>query len=412
MPAPRPAYLEFFAGGGMARLGLGEGWDCVFANDRDAGKAAAYRANFRDADAHLRQADVWDLSPCDIPGRADLAWASSPCQDLSLAGKRAGLDGARSSAFWGFWRLMQALDAQGRAPPVIVIENVAGLATSNGGADLTGLCAALAEAGYAFGALEIDAALFLPQSRPRLFLVASRRENRALCAPAPVAPFHSPRIRAAYARLPDPLKSGWRWWSLPEPPRRNAALAQVLEPDAAVAWHHAATTERWLDLLAPLHRRRLAEATAGGERCVGTLFRRMRPSPGGGTVQRAELRLDGVAGCLRTPAGGSSRQVVLVCEGECARTRPLSPREAARLMGLPDAYALPARATAALQLCGDGVAVPVVAHLERHLLRALLAPGRLDAGARARPSGVVEADADAGGASAVGRHLVAEPALP
>ncbi|HEY0052632.1 MAG TPA: DNA cytosine methyltransferase, partial [Caulobacteraceae bacterium] len=172
-PAATPALVyEFFAGGGMARLGLeaAGGWTTAFANDRDAMKAAAYRANF--GDAVLNPADVWDLTPSDVPGTAALAWASSPCQDLSLAGGRAGLSGGRSSAFWGFWRLMQGLAAEGRAPRTVVIENVSGLLTSHGGADFEALCRALAEAGYAYGALEIDAALWTPQSRPRLFVIA------------------------------------------------------------------------------------------------------------------------------------------------------------------------------------------------------------------------------------------------
>ncbi|HMO43341.1 MAG TPA: DNA cytosine methyltransferase, partial [Phenylobacterium sp.] len=122
-----------------------------------------------------RQGDVWKLEAADLPGRADLAWASSPCQDFSLAGARAGLAGGRSSAFFGFWRLMQALNQEGRAPGVIVIENVVGLLTSHGGADFTALCEALAAEGYHFGALEMDAARFTPQSRPRVFVVAVRQ---------------------------------------------------------------------------------------------------------------------------------------------------------------------------------------------------------------------------------------------
>src|SRR5277367_3597927 len=100
MSRPPFTFLEFFAGGGMARLGLGAGWRCLFANDFDAGKAAAYRANWGDED--LKVADVWNLGSADLPGRADLAWASSPCQDFRLAGARAGLAGGKSSAFWGF----------------------------------------------------------------------------------------------------------------------------------------------------------------------------------------------------------------------------------------------------------------------------------------------------------------------
>ena len=83
-------FYEFFAGGGMARAGLGEGWDCLFANDFDKVKTETYRANW--GGDHLHQGDVWALTADRLPGRADLAWASSPCQDLSLAGKRARIE--------------------------------------------------------------------------------------------------------------------------------------------------------------------------------------------------------------------------------------------------------------------------------------------------------------------------------
>ena len=116
--------------------------------------------------------DVANLKPADLPGVADLAWASPPCQDVTLAGDRAGLDGARSGSFWPFWRLMQALRAEGRAPRLIVIENVPGLLTSHGGKDFDAICDALTDAGYRFGAVVIDAALFVPQSRERVFIVA------------------------------------------------------------------------------------------------------------------------------------------------------------------------------------------------------------------------------------------------
>ncbi len=100
----RPTYYEFFAGGGMARCGLGDGWDCLYANDIDARKAQSYAANWG-AD-HLHVGDVGALKADDLPGRADLAWASSPCQDLSLAGRRARAcraRGPRPSGASGPW---------------------------------------------------------------------------------------------------------------------------------------------------------------------------------------------------------------------------------------------------------------------------------------------------------------------
>ena len=366
-PAPHLFY-EFFAGGGMARSGLGAGWRCLFANDFSAAKARSYRANW--GDDHLREGDVWELSPADLPGQADLAWASSPCQDLSLAGARAGLTGGRSSAFWGFWTLMQGLAAEGRAPSVIVLENVAGLLTSHGGADFAAVCRAFSDAGYRFGAVEVDAARFLPQSRPRVFVIAAR-DGAAQAAKAP-GPFHGRAVQAAHASLPDDLKRRWRWWRLTEPAAANRRLIDLLEPDAAVTWRSREETDALLAQLSPLHRRRLDAARALGERVVAAVYRRIRVIDGVKT-QRAELRLDGLAGCLRTPAGGSSRQFLVIAEGESLRSRRLSAREGARLMGLDDSYRLPKGETEAFHLIGDGVAAPVVRFLADQLIEPLLA---------------------------------------
>ncbi len=355
-------FYEFFAGGGMARLGLGPAWTCTFANDFDPMKAAAYRANF--GGEHLHAGDVWKLTAADLPGKADLAWASSPCQDFSLAGGRAGLMGGKSSAFFGFWRLIEALAKEGRAPRAIVIENVVGLFTSHGGRDFQAVCAALAGAGYRFGALEIDAAAYVPQSRSRCVIIATTDPPpAALASPATRA------VREARDRLPPDL--AWRWidWGLPAPPHRNLDLAGVLEPDEQVAWRSAAETSALIAMMDVLHRQRLEAALASDSRRVGTAFRRMRQGQ-----QRAELRFDGVAGCLRTPRGGSSRQLAIVVERGIVRSRWLTAREAARLMGLPETYRLPPTESAGLHLAGDGVVVPMVRHLAEEILQPLLAP--------------------------------------
>ncbi len=361
----RPTVFEFFAGGGLAGLGLGGagpgGMDVAFANDMDSMKSAAFRANH--PDTVFRQGDVWSLTTADLPGRPDVCWASSPCQDVSLAGARGGLEAGRSGAFWGFWKLMQALQAEGRGPRVIVLENVIGLLTSGQGRDFAAVCAAMVDAGYRVGALEMDAALWLPQSRPRLFVVAVQGD--APQAAGPIAPFHSPRLVAAHDRLPAAVRAAWAWWSLPTPPRRNLDLAAVLEPDETADWLDDA--EAVLSLAAPLHRARIDAAVASGQRRVGAAYRRVRVE-NGAKAQRLEARFDGLAGCLRTPAGGSSRQYVVVCDQGQARVRRLTGREAARLMGVSDDYRLPRSESAALKLMGDAVAVPVVRALAQGLL--------------------------------------------
>ena len=365
-----PAFYEFFAGGGLARLGLSTTFACVFANDWDAAKSSAYRTAW--GDDHYRESDIWELSGADLPGQAALAWASFPCQDLSLAGGRKGLTGARSSAFWGFHTLMAQLAEENRAPRILALENVCGLLTSHQGRDFAVLVEALAALGYRVGALEIDAAHFVPQSRPRLFIVAARDFDSALAAPGPAAPFHSRAIKAAVATLPEELRSSWVWWRLPSPPIRNVSLADMLEPDASVHWHTPSETEALIALMAPLHQAKVAAMQKEGVRRVGAVFRRVRMLDGE-KRQRAEVRFDGLAGCLRTPAGGSSRQILLIVEGESVRSRLLTPREAARLMGAPDDFPIPARISAGLHLFGDGVCAPAVRWLGENLLRPLAA---------------------------------------
>src|SRR5512143_123397 len=180
-----PLY-EFFAGGGLARLGLAPDFTCVFANDIEPAKAAAYSAAFGGAD--MRVGDIWKLSTDELPGQAALAWASFPCQDLSLAGARRGLAAPRSGAFWGFHRLIEKLAHEKRAPEILALENVCGLLSSHGGADFTALVHALDAVGYRAGAMEIDASHFVPQSRPRLFIVAARNAPPSLIGAGPTEP--------------------------------------------------------------------------------------------------------------------------------------------------------------------------------------------------------------------------------
>ena len=374
------SFYEFFAGGGMARAGLGADWRCLFANDFDHKKADSYRRNWP-GDV-LSVADVGSLAASDLPGRADLAWASFPCQDLSLAGGGAGLRGDRSGVFWPFWGLMRDLVAEGRAPGLVVLENVTGALTSHGGKDFAAICEALREGGYRCGALVIDAARFVPQSRPRLFVVAASGDLDVppeLTADGPSAPWHTRGLRAAHARLPATDAANWVWWSLPAPPPRRRSVADLIEDDPAdVDWHDPAVTRRLLGMMSGVNRDKVRKAQAAGGRVVGTIYKRTRLDADGVRRQRAEVRFDGVAGCLRTPAGGSSRQLIMVVEGEAVRTRLISGRETARLMGLPDGYALPSNYNEAYHLTGDGVVVPVVRHLARRLLEPLVAGLRLE----------------------------------
>ena len=357
----------------MVRAGLGEGWRCLFANDIDPAKADAYRANWGEHDFHL--GDIGALRAGDLPGGAQLMWGSFPCQDLSLAGAGAGLGGRRSGMFHAFWDVARGLAADGRAPAIVAVENVCGTLTSRGGQDFESVCRTYVEAGYRWGALLINADRFLPQSRPRLFVIGVRNDlpvAAGLTAPGPIEPFHPAALRRAIDRLPEDLRAGTLWWRVPEPDARSATLAAVIETGPADApWHTTERTARLLGLMSPVNLAKVERARSTGGRSVGALFLRTRQDPDGIKRQRAEVRFD-IAGCLRTPAGGSSRQTVLAVDGGRVRTRLMSARETARLMGLADSYRLPASYSAACRLTGDGVAVPVVRHLAEWLFEPLL----------------------------------------
>ncbi len=373
-PAPSRGFYEFFAGAGMARLGLGPGWTCLFANDFDPKKALTYQANF--GAGELTLGDVRQLRAAELPGHADLAWGSFPCQDLSLAGVGAGLEGERSGTFYPFWAIMQQLAHDGRAPRVIALENVCGTLTSHDGRDFEAICATFARCGYRCGALVIDADLFVPQSRPRLFMVGVRGDvgiDPALLSPEPLAPFHTQGLRRAVQRLPACLQSDILWWDLPAPDRRVQTLADLIEEaPTGVAWRTTAQTDQLLAMMSPVNLAKVAAARRAGGCRVGAVYRRTRQNAQGVKLQRAEVRFDDVSGCLRTPAGGSSRQVILVVDGGGVRSRLISARETARLMGLPEDYKLPEAYNAAYHLTGDGVAVDVVRHLARRLFEPLL----------------------------------------
>lgn len=358
----------------MARIGLGKKWKCVFANDWDSKKTASYIKNFPDENIFVSK-DVAKIKTSDLPGTPDLIWASFPCQDLSLAGSRNGLQGERSGTLWPFWNLICDLAAEKRKPRIIVLENVVGALTSHSGKDFIAICKAVVSEGYKIGAIVIDAVHFIPQSRPRLFIVAVEDGTiipDELQSNIPLDIHHPRRIMQAYQLLPQNLQKNWIWWRLPDLPERKKTLQSIIESNpVGIRWHTREETDRLLSLMSDTNLNKVNRVLSKSDLQIGCVYKRTR-KVNGSKVQRAEVRFDGISGCLRTPAGGSSRQTVIIFKNGEIRSRLLSPRETARLMGVPDDYILPGKYNEAYHLMGDGLVVPVVSWLETHLLRPLL----------------------------------------
>lgn len=353
---------EFFAGIGLMRAGLDRaGWTTIIANDIDPVKRRLYTNHFGNSADHFILKDIYKLTGKDIPN-VDLATASFPCTDLSLAGRRAGLRGKNSSAFWGFVDILQSMGD--RKPPLILLENVAGFLTSNKGQDFHDAMIALNGQGYAVDAFIIDASRFVPQSRVRMFIVGKQtnepnlkiRDNLSKTKLRP-----EKLIQFIYEH-PD-----IHWdinTHLPELPEINNNLASVIETvsKSSKLWFSRERVEYLLNQTFERHHSKIIELKARNTYSYLTAFRRVRNGK-----SMAEIRFDGIAGCLRTPKGGSARQILLQVGNGEINVRLLTPRECARLMGADD-FKLSGTANEALFGFGDAVCVPVVTWIANHYL--------------------------------------------
>ncbi len=362
-------FAEFFAGIGLMRMGLEQaGWDIQYANDIDPLKQKIYNNHFQDEENHFHLGDIHEISGKDVP-TVTLATASFPCTDLSLAGRREGLSGSQSSAFWGFIKILGEMGT--RKPPMVLLENVEGFLTSHQGEDFREALTALNELGYAVDAIVIDAARFVPQSRVRLFIIGVLQPSQANIVNDKTSHFYQDHTRTA--KLADFVfanpEINWNIRSLPPLPKRLNRLDDIIEKmaDDSSNWWNEDRVEYLLNQTFDRHRLIIEEAKNKPEYSYFTAFRRIRQGR-----SMAEIRSDGVAGCLRTPKGGSARQILLrVGKGEI-RIRFISPLECARLMGADD-FVISGSFNESLYGFGDAVCVPVVNWIAENYLNPFLA---------------------------------------
>jgi DNA (cytosine-5)-methyltransferase 1 len=354
---------EYFAGIGLMRMGLDQsGWRTLFANDIDEKKQEMYCHHFGPSPEFVL-GDIHNIDQATVPSTL-LATASFPCNDLSLAGARKGLAGEHSSAFWGFIRILKEMG--GRRPPLVLLENVTGFLTSHEGSDFHEALLALNDLGYSVDAFIIDASRFVPQSRQRLFVVGQRNASLRVAETPRLLQSELRPAALAYFILWHPDVQ-WSLRSLPLLPQRKTQLADIIEdlsPNAA-AWWSKDRCDYLLNQMSPKHRAQANTMIRGPRQSYATVFRRVRK-----TGSMAELRTDGIAGCLRTPRGGSGRQILFVAGKGRFAVRLLTARECARLMGA-DEFRIEAPLNQALFGFGDAVCVPVIRWIAKNYLTPL-----------------------------------------
>jgi DNA (cytosine-5)-methyltransferase 1 len=365
--APLLTAVEYFAGIGLVRMGIeAAGWRVLFANDFAKSKFEMYEGFYPDARYHYVVEDIYNLDIFAIP-TSTLATCSFPCIDLSLAGNRSGIHGQHSSAFWGFTAI---LEAQGdSAPPLLLLENVPGWLTSNDGNDFRITVESLNRLGYACDVLNLDALRFTPQSRTRIFLIATKFD---VDAGSILDMLHRPKSLASDRLKQTVLNNqdlNWFFNPLPEPPvLRQHGLAEIVEKldPSDERWWTDEEVQRHLDMMDTPHRARITALVDQPNYAYRTFFRRRRKG-----FQRAEVRNDDVAGCLRTVGGGSGKQFLIQVGQGAVRMRAMTPREYARLQGVPDEYRIKGTTVQALTGFGDAVCVPAITWIAENLLTPL-----------------------------------------
>lgn len=364
---PARTFADFFAGAGLVRMALErEGWRALWANDIHPAKRGVYSAFFG-PEGYLLE-DIRNVRGVEVPP-VELAHASFPCTDLSLAGRRKGLSGKGSGLIWEFFRILREMGKEGRLPRLVTLENVVGWLSSGGGRDFYAVVRELSALGYRCDAVLLDAAWFVPQSRPRIFVVGHLGPHPAMeGSPMDARPsrLRPKRLLEFMRRYPE---LGFCFLQLPEPPVLQTCLEDLLEdlPDDDPLWWPEERVACLLDGMKPEGREAVLGAVKGEKATAMTTYRRTR---GGRSV--VEVRRDGLAGALRTPKGGSSRQILLIAGGGRLRVRFMTPREYARLQGVPEGYPVPKSSHQALWAFGDGVCVPAMAWLARCGLSALV----------------------------------------
>lgn len=281
-------------------------------------------------------------------GEVDVIAGGFPCQDISVAGHRAGLDGTRSKLWWEFHR---CLDEQ--RPRWCLIENVAGLLTSGKRRDLGAILGSLGDLGYGWAYRVLDAQGFgVPQRRRRVFIVGCLG-NRASAAEVLLEPESgggnlTPRtepttITSALTR--NGVGAGGR-------PDDNAAQANHLIPFRKSTTTHGPTVndEAW--------------EPAGTSNTLDTGNRTRTPH----AVLAFHLTQDPISGTT-TPALSAGNQQGCATLGvhEELGVRRLIPRECERLQGFPDDWTAGQSDNVRYKQLGNAVAVPVVAWIARRM---------------------------------------------
>jgi DNA (cytosine-5)-methyltransferase 1 len=277
-----------------------------------------------------------EIPPCDV------LIFGSPCQDLSVAGKRAGLDGDKSIMFFEATRIIQEMRnaTQFVYPRVVVWENVRGALTSNNGQDFNAVLNTMAD----LGAIEqewavLDAVMFgVPQRRRRLFLISIFNAVVAERSPNPLLPLKAGGLRRSASSRKTKQEDASSFERSVEEDRRPIAFSHTQGLDLQASYEAFPTLRR---------------EGAGHAVAVGY-----------------DEYNDSISETHHTIRAGTKQSTGVIQD---MIIRRLTPVECERLMGWPDdhtrfrADGSEQAETQRYKQCGNGVATPVAAWVAKHV---------------------------------------------
>ena len=305
-------FVDLFAGIGGIRIAFEKnGGSCVFTSEWDKFSQQTYIANFREQP----HGDITQIKESEIP-KHDVLLAGFPCQPFSHAGLKRGFDDIRGTLFFDIVRIIKL-----KRPKMILLENVKGFKSHDGGNTFKVVCGTLESLGYEVHSQILNARDFgVPQNRERIYIVAIDR-SKTLKKP----------------------------FIFPIPPRKKVTLGEILEKK--VDPKYTISDRLWSG-----HRRRLKEHKIKGNGFGYSLFN--NKSEYTSTIS-ARYYKDG-------------SEILIDQNGK--NPRKLTPREAARLQGFPDSFKIPVSDAQAYRQFGNSVAVPVVTAISRQMVKLLKKP--------------------------------------
>ena len=353
-------FLSLFDGCHMFGLALRRaGFECVGTSEIDTHAANVTRYHYPDTP---QLGDVHNVGATRPTGPVDFIVGGFPCQDLSVAGSRLGLAGDRSGLFWKIVRI-----AREKSPRWLLLENVPGLLSSNGGRDMGAVVGALGELGYGVAWRVLDAQHFgVPQRRRRVFIVGClggvRRAAEVLFEPESVRGDSPPSREAREGSSGDVAKCLTAHGQRLDGDTETFVVADTVQITSKTNRANPKQGDPAPSEVSPC-----LDTHGRGSIATGVVL--------SGRASDSPAALTGaVSSTVRASQGGQDKPHVLTFGG----VRRLMPIECERLQGLPDDWTRYGRKadgevydvsdSARYKMIGNGGAVPVVEWIAQRIL--------------------------------------------